>query len=635
MSFLDKIFGRKSEPSALAADLPPQRSVEELRKDPSLICVFDKYGRELFITKEEWRKSVLPGAIQSKWNDPDQLYGVILGALNDGFRADIVDAARRLYDIDPQHTRGACLWGIVLMEEGRLDEAEKVFRAFIAKHGEEGVVLTNLAKVFAKRNDDAKAEENLWHALELDPNQDSAFAWYEAIHRERGGEAAGEEAMRQVAALPGSWRAQVWLARVALKAQDLEQAIALYHESLARVGKPIPGDLLMQISGDLGNAGHLPEIIQLAEPHFDAALHGLTVGNNLIKAHLDLGQIEDARRILDQLYVQKRPDWKGALGFWDTEIAKARVSADSASSTAQLHVGMLAGEGPIWLKPTSPAAKFFSVKPDNSVAVYFLGGTIEASPRVQRVERQLADAPGRLSRAVPLFLAEQVEFASCARTRTLVPWVTEPSGGFALYNVAWKDEDAAKLVQRGEHACSYVVTTHLKTQVEPWVLEVRLVRTSDGNCLGQLSESFLSAAPSDAVLRLAQNLLALLTREDDIVGVPVPSAYALPGTASFPCYLLRLEQLLAVRCSGMEGVAHGFLSGEREIVEGNIDQCLQTPHSVSVRLLLAQTLVSMKRVRPDILLEFKDRIKLLQDEHPLIEAAQYVAQTIIDEALAT
>lgn len=95
------------------------------------------------------------------------------------------------------------------MEEDRLDEAEKVFRDFISKYGEEGVVLTNLAKVYARRKDNAKVEELLWHALEVDPNQDNALGWYEVIHRERAGGEAGIAALRRIAALPGSWRCRL------------------------------------------------------------------------------------------------------------------------------------------------------------------------------------------------------------------------------------------------------------------------------------------------------------------------------------------------------------------------------------------------------------------------------------------
>lgn len=632
MSFFKKLFGKTPEPPRQDTSPAPQRSAEEMREDPNLIRVFDKFGRELFITKDDWRKNVLPGGIKNHWNNADELYGDILGALNDGFRTDILDAAKHLYEIDHNRERGTCIWGIVLREENRLDEAEKVFRDYLAKQGESGAILTNLAKVIADRKDDAKAEEILWHALEVDPNQENGFGWYEVIHRERGGEEAGLEATRQVAALPGSWRAQLWLARAALKKQDLAEAVSLYEESLSRAGTPTPIDLLMQISGDLGNAGQLPEIFKLVEPRFDVALHGLTVGNNLVKAHLDLSQFDEAQHILDQLYAQNRPDWKPTLSYWDTEIAKARIAASPATQKTPYKVALLTGDGPIWLKPTSPAAKLFSDKPENCARICFLGSTAETMAR--EVVHQLSDSPGRLSRAIPLFLAEQVEMGCCARAQTLVPWMTEPPAGFVLSGVMWSDENAVQYAQQGERKCGYAVISHLKTQVDPWTVEVRLVRVSDGACLGHHSESFPSATPTQAVLTLAQTLLDWLDREAGIKRLPTPSAYAPPDAANFPYYLLRLEQLLAVRCGAMDGVPRGFLSGAHEILEGNLDLCLQTPHSASVRLLLAQTLLAMKRCQPDILPEFAERVKSLQKDYPLIEAEQGVVQGIIDEAMA-
>src|SRR6185503_13726861 len=173
-------------------------------------------------------------------------------------------------------------------------------------------------------------ESTLWESLILDPNLENTFGWYVAIHREHGGEEAALECLRRVTTLPGSWRAQLWLARSALKSRQLDRALVLYGECLSCAGKPVPGDLLQQMSGDLGNAGHLPELLQLTGPHFDARIHGLQVGNNLVKAHLDLGQLDAARRVLDQLYVLNRADWKEHLSFWDTEIAKTRVATTDA-----------------------------------------------------------------------------------------------------------------------------------------------------------------------------------------------------------------------------------------------------------------------------------------------------------------
>lgn len=602
--------------------------------DPNLIRVYDKYGRERFITKEEWRKNVLPGAIQSEWNNPDQLYGVILGALNDGFRTEIVNAARQLHEIDTDPVRGTCVWGIVLMEEDRLDEAEKVFRDFLAKHGEAGVVLTNLAKVYAKRNDDAQAEAILWRGLEVDPNQDNGFGWYEVIHRERGGDEASLAAMRRVAALPGSWRAQLWLARAALQSADLETAISLYRESLAHAPTPAPGDLLMQISGDLGNTGHLPEILDLVEPRFDPATHGLQVGNNLIKAHLDLGQTDEARRIIDQLYSLKRPDWKESLSFWDTELARARVAIAQSETSQSFQVAMLTILGPVWLKPSSPAVELFPASPVDGPVICFLGSTADIATNSQRIQQQLSDTPGRLSRAIPLFLAEAVQFGSSARVQTLMPWVVDTRPGFVLGGVPHRDEDAAAHALQSETKSDFIVVTHLKPLTEPWALELRLIRAIDGKCVGTLETSFPSAHPEEGMHDLAERLLTLLAQETAAELVAPPAAYRAPGAPDFAHYLLRLEQLLAVRSGGMEGVPHGFLSGEREILDGNLQLCLAHPSNVPVRILLAQTLLAMKRARPDILPEFEDRLTLLQQEHPLPEPAQAVVGRLIKEALA-
>lgn len=656
MGFFDNLFGRKKpKPDADPKPAPapatpvqkpgraeplvgqakqPQQPPTDPSKDPNMVRVYDAYGREMFIPKQEWRTKVLPEAIKTNWNNADQLYGVIFSALNDGLFADVLDAAEQLQRIDPNPGRGTCVHSIVLMKNNRLEDAERVLRSYLEKHGEDGSVLTNLAKVYSARNEHQKVDEILWHGLEVDPNQDNGMGWYFAIQRERNGEPAAWEALRRVAAIPGSWRAQLWLARQAFKNGKAEEAMALYQDVLGCVTKPVPADLLMQMSGDLGNAGRLPEILQLVEPHFDVQAHGLQVGNNLIKAHLDLRQLDEARRILDLLYAQKRMDWQQHLRFWDTEIAKARVAGTKVDQTAPMKMAMLTGEGPVWLKPSSPAAELFPAKAQDAMVIAFLGSSAEMATNSKRVEHQMANIQGRLSRSIPLFLAEQVEFNSSARTQTLVPWITEPAGGFVLSGGAWKDEDAASSSRQGELKSDYVVSCHLKTQAEPWILELRLVRSIDGKCLGIFSANLSSAEPQQAMPDIARQLLTLLEQQAEVEIQAPPQFYQVPDGAKFSWYLLRLEQLLAVRCGGMDGVQPGFLSGEREIIDGNIQQCLACPDNVCTRILLAQTLQSMKRVRPVVLPEFKEKIDLLQKEKPLPEPAHGVIQRIINEVFA-
>src|SRR5690606_39666138 len=127
------------------------------------------------------------------------------------------------------------------------------------------------------------------------------------------------------------WRAQLWLARLALQQGHLAEAKDLYRQSLSVAPDPPPSELLMQISGDLGQAGHLKELLQLVAPRFVAPTHGLTVGNNLIKAFLETHQLEEATSILDQLYALQRSDWKDSLNFWAHPLAENRVAAQSST----------------------------------------------------------------------------------------------------------------------------------------------------------------------------------------------------------------------------------------------------------------------------------------------------------------
>src|SRR5690606_11000925 len=98
-----------------------------------------------------------------------------------------------------------------------------------------------------------------------------------------------------------------------------------YRTAIDRAGPDIPADILMQISGGLGKAGHLKELLALVEPAFNPSQHGLPVGNNLIKANLEVGQIDRAREILEALYGLQRPDWREPLSYWDTQIAETRL----------------------------------------------------------------------------------------------------------------------------------------------------------------------------------------------------------------------------------------------------------------------------------------------------------------------
>jgi tetratricopeptide (TPR) repeat protein len=633
MSFFKKLFGPKPAPSTTPPPLPVSPHADPA-KDPNMIRVHDAYGREMFITKDQWRDNVLRGNLADNRDHPDNLADIIVQSLSDGFAAYVLPYAAHLATIDPQPERGHVLHAVTLLSLKRYAEAETVLLAFMQSHGESGVALTNLAKTYSGRGDDARSLATLWRALELDPNQDNGLGWYEVIHREKDGPAAGLSALRRIAALPGAWRARLWLARERLEQRDLPAALALYHEALAQVASPVPADFLQQMSGDLGKHAHLPELLQLTEPRYDVAVHGIAAGNNLIKANLDLGRINAARVHLDRLYAQNRPDWKQTLSFWDTEIAKVRVAIADNPAPDKVEVTLLSLPGPVWLPPASPAVELFPAKPTDAPVVAFIGGSAEMPASAEANRIQLADGPGRLSRALPLYLSEQVEFGTEAVTRTLVAWMAKPSAGFVLGGDAWTDAEAsanARRVGPDQKPADHIVVTNLRCTAEPWHIELRLVRTIDAKCLAEATATCTAINPAQALPSLTRDLLkALATHADLVVSFPQVSAFS-PQASSI--YLLRLEQLLAVRTAAMDPT-RPTLSGERDILDGHLQLCLDHPDSISIRLMFAHTLRGMKKARPDILPEFRARVDLLQKEKPLPEPARSIVNRILTESFA-
>ena len=582
---------------------------------PDGVRAFDQDGREVIVPREEWRTNVLPGMIKEAWDQPEQLYILLLNSLNDGFLGEMEEAARHLYETDTVLARGACMWGVVLLQMGRLDEAERVLEGFLATNGEEASVMTNLAKVLAAKGYAERAETTLWRALELDPNLDNGLGWYVSTEQQRGGDEAAKAALERIRALPGSWRAQLWLARAETNASNLHHAKALYTEALERAPKPIPGDLLMQMTGDLGTHGLLRELLEFSAPHFVPELHGLPVGNNLIKACLDTGNIDPAEMIVRDLARFNRPDWKAPLDFWAGEIVRRRGSDPAAQ---QLQIGMLRVDGPIWLPGSSPARRLFGTKQTPGPSVTFLGGTAEAPQDEGAVTPVMADALGRMTRALPLFLAEQVDLLGAATGRAMVPWaVSQGPGtpsGFVVSGQRWPDEVAVQSVSGEPNQSDYVVSVHVDGEVEPWTADLAFVRSKDGVRIGELTREFDPAQPEDGIRTLATEVLELLG-EAGLTGGSV--AYKVPEGHAFTSYLTRLEQLLAVRCAGMDGVSPEFLNGEAAILDGELALCQAQPDNAAARLLLVETLAGMRVQRPAVVEEFMPRLQELEETAPL------------------
>lgn len=387
----------------------------------------------------------------------------------------------------------------------------------------------------------------------------------------------------------------------------------------------------MQMSGDLGNNGYLAESIRLVEPYFDPAFHGLQVGNNLIKANYDLGQLDAARRILGQLYAQKRHDWRQTLSYWDTELAKARIAKQAETVPEQLSVSLISIEGPLWTRDGSPFAALLPVKRANAQHIAVLGSTAVLAQVPERPAIQLSDGPGRLSRAVPLILAEKIHLTTDAAGFALIPWAQNQ--GFALFGRPYADQALCDLVGKNVKAPNFIVAVTLDSTQSLWKLALCLVRREDGQRIAEAQVEATSENAGPAVEWLAAKLLKLLAKHASVGASSTPTWYQVPIGQDSSDYLLRLEQQLAVACMHLDFLKGGGLSGEHELLDGILQLCVRQPTNQTVRMIFAQTLRQMQKVHSEILPEYREKIDLLQRDHPLAGDVAQLVENAITEAL--
>lgn len=604
MSLLKKLFGGNDTPAVKT----PTDGAPPPPGGADVVKAFDQFGRPIQIPRESWRTQVLLPNLASKRADPDALYGLIANALRDGFAADALEPARHLAATDPQPARGANLLGVVLLQLRQPAEAKTVLEQAIAAQGEDAHLLLNLAKACSVLGETARRDEVLWRAIEREPNQGAAVLWYAALAKEQSGAEGEAQAFERVAALPGSWLAQLWVARAALAAKDSDRAVSLYREVFTRV-EPLPTEALMQISGDLGNAGHLDQLLDVCSPRFDPAIHGMQVGNNLIKANLDLGRTDEARRLVEQLYARRRPDWQETLLGWERRIQEAE--SHDGPVDAPVALGIMAVEQPLWALGTLGFDALLPPKEAQAPRLTFVCGTAETGAKDTQVRLQRTDAIGQVTRTFPLYLAEELYLATSAATRTLIPFV-EPNG-VALVGAPWTLEALDKVCSGSD----VVVLLHIDARAAPWQLKFSACLWATKAAIAGWTIPLTLENPLPAVQSALDRLITELRGLPGLNIQPVGSTpqWALREHAGI--YTAVLEQALLVALNSSATSGKPAIWGERSMLDRLLQVAITTPANPRPRLLLLNTVQKEGRRRPDIVREYLDKLSLLQQRHPL------------------
>ena len=268
-------------------------------------------------------------------------------------------------------------------------------------------------------------------------------------------------------------------ARQKLEAKDLPAALALYEEVLVLAGDR--ADVLVTISADLGINGYVKEIIELVAPRYDADRHGPATGLNVLQAYLALHNAEAAQHVLDILFALQRPELEERLHGFSNAIAEL-IQQDvppldgaggPAAAAVPAKVNLVSISKPIWFYGLEPlAAQILPPKAGKLRRVAFtqlsLPGVTDIAELTQKPENDL----GRLTRAIPLWLAETFYFSP-----HYLPFAAVGVFGqlhYALMAPEWTVENISQLVNTTDGGLDYVFTGALRQTEADYELVLRV-----------------------------------------------------------------------------------------------------------------------------------------------------------------
>lgn len=271
-------------------------------------------------------------------------------------------------------------------------------------------------------------------------------------------------------------------ARESLQLKDLAGAMAVYEELLASAGDR--ADVLVTVSGDLGSHGHVAEIIELIAPRYDADRHGPATGLNLLQAYLAVRNADAAQHVLDILFALNRPELEDRLHGFSNAIAEVIASPFSAEvamgrGADATKVGLISISKPIWFYGFEAlGSRILPPKEGELRRIAFAQFALPGHGERQAVAADPGgeDELGRLSRGIPMWLAETFYFSPLYRPIAAIGLVKPPDaeGRFVTFDSAWSIENLRQLVDSTEGGLDYIVTGNIHIKASDYEVTVRI-----------------------------------------------------------------------------------------------------------------------------------------------------------------
>jgi hypothetical protein len=357
-----------------------------------------------------------------------------------------------------------------------------------------------------------------------------------------------------VAPSAGGVMPQLAAARQMIEAKDLPGALAIYEQVLADAGDR--ADVLVAISGDLGSNGHVKPIIQLVAPRYDAQKHGPATGLNVLQAYLAAHDADSAQHVLDILFSLNRPELEERLYGFSNAIAEliaqgvvpdeAPASEDGAVITAEVKVSLITISKPVWFYGLEPlASEILPPKEGRLRRVAFAQLALPGLKNIAEAMAQAEDELGRLSRALPLWLAETFYFSPHYAPIAVVGVLDHPETGKRpmLFGAEWTADNLHQLANTNGEKLDYVFTGALQHSAGNYELHLRLWDMKKFRERKAFALRWTSATADAELTQLHEAIRAFMEWEPEKRGLAYappakPSAWLDALGASFGFFLL-------------------------------------------------------------------------------------------------
>lgn len=308
------------------------------------------------------------------------------------------------------------------------------------------------------------------------------------------------------AAAAGGVLPRLAAARDRLDARDLPAALAIYEEVLASAGAR--ADVLVTLSGELGAHGYARELIELVAPRYDAQKHGPAAGLNLLQAYLATRDLESAQHLLDLLFALQRPDLEERLLGFSNVIADLMAALNAETETASVgekKINMVTISKPMWFYGLEAAAPhLLPAKEGRLRRVAFAQCSLPGLENALERGAQPEDSLGRLSRGLPLWLAEMFHFSGGYDPVAALGVTSDKH--YMLFPVEWLAENVRQIHETTAGGLDYAVTGALRNRNDDFELHLRIWEVKKSRELKSLQVRW-TPATADAVLQQLQEQL--------------------------------------------------------------------------------------------------------------------------------